>query len=161
MVEIRPIKPHQTGEAKRVMLSVCLEMWPDLFREEQDVFALDPLEDIADPFGYYFEQGGTFLVTMIDGKIIGIGALRSLKDGVCELRRMWLLPQYQGRGLGRGMAEELLSFARGAGYRKVRLETYDEARQVPAIRLYESLGFDYIPRYNDGLCTVFMEKRLD
>lgn len=161
MVEIKPIAAHQREEARQVLLSVCLELWPDLFKEAKDIYQLDTLDDIMDPNGYYFERGGTFLVTVENGEVIGTGAVRSLEQDVCELRRMWLKPQHHGRGLGKRMAEELLAFSRSAGYRKVRLETYDASRQGAALRLYESLGFDYIPRYNDGICTVFMEKHLD
>ncbi len=58
------------------------------------------------------------------------------------------------------LAQRLLDFARNIGYKKVRLDTLDEQKQVPALKLYKRLGFYAIERYNDSFCTVFMEKML-
>jgi putative acetyltransferase len=59
------------------------------------------------------------------------------------------------------MAQMLFSFAKEAGYRKIRLDLANEERQPEALKLYRKLGFYPIERYNDSTCQVFMEKLLD
>jgi putative acetyltransferase len=71
---------------------------------------------------------------------------------------MWFLPAYRGKGYGARMAELLLEFARSAGYTRVKLDTSPVL--AAANKLYQRLGFHPIERYNDGPCTIFMEKRL-
>ncbi len=73
---------------------------------------------------------------------------------------MWFFKEYRGRGLGKKMAQMLLDFAQKAGYKKVRLDTASQEKQFQAIEFYKRLGFYFIERYNESLCTVFMEKEL-
>lgn len=107
---------------------------------------------------HYSGATGCFLVLVDDEKVVGTGALRRLDAGTCELKRMWFLKEYRGHGYGKQMAHRLLECARQMGYTKVRLDTAPQMAQ--AVRLYESLGFYYIDRYNDGPATLFMEKVL-
>ena len=84
-----------------------------------------------------------------DDRIICIGAVRRIDDQICELKRLWLLFEYHGQGLGYRMMQELLSFARAHGYQRMWLET-DEAHQTRAFEFYKRLGFQEIPRYSDS-----------
>lgn len=115
-------------------------------------------EDMDNISAHYREPSGTFLVLMDDLRIVGTGAIRRLDEQTCELKRMWFLSAYRGKGYGTRMSELLFDFARAAGYRLERLDT------VPLLeaanKLYLRLGFYRIERYNDGPGTVFMEKRL-
>jgi putative acetyltransferase len=126
----------------------------------QEVFGTEPalFEDMDDVLGQYGPPSGTFLVLLDDGRVVGTGAVRRLDEHTCELKRMWLLPPYRGRGFGRAMAQRLLDFARSVGYQRARL---DSARHLhAAISLYRRLGFYEIDRYNDGPGEIFMEKPL-
>ncbi len=58
------------------------------------------------------------------------------------------------------MSQMLLDFAKKAGYKKIRLDCFNEQKQAPAIKIYKQLGFYFIEQYNDGHCNVFMEKIL-
>ncbi len=118
------------------------------------------MSDIDDVESHYFNNEATFLVVTDEERVIGSGAIRRLDNDICELKRMWLLKEYRGRGLGREMAQNLLDFARRAGYKKVRLDLLNPQKQTQALKLYERLGFYAIERYNDTPCTVFMEKVL-
>ena len=74
---------------------------------------------------------------------------------------MYLLPEYQGKGIGRDMMEKILDEARAAGYHTMRLDTvpYLDA----AYALYVKLGFYVIPKYyftNPVEEAVYMEKKL-
>lgn len=157
MIEIKPLQLHQVAEVKRVILAVCNEIWQV---PEEVIRRYDAMSDIDDVQSHYFDNNGTFLVLSDDGRVVGCGAIRRLKDDICELKRMWFLKDYRGRGLGTKITQMLLDFARITGYKKVRLDTTDEQKQAQALKLYQRLGFYFIERYNDGPCTMFMEKML-
>ena len=105
-----------------------------------------PLPDIADFQNSYRDSGGDFLVMTEGERIIGTGALRRLEDGIAEIKRLWFLPEFQGKGLGYLMMMRLLALAREMGYHKVRLET-SPAYQQRAFAFYQRLGFTVIPLY--------------
>lgn len=157
MIEIKTIQLHQVAEVKRVILAVCHEIWQ--FPLEV-IRCYDSLSDLDNIKLNYFDNKGTFLVIADNGKIVGSGGIRRFNDEICELKRMWLLQDYRGKGLGMKMTEILLDFAKTVGYKAVRLDLVDQQKQLPAIKLYKRFGFYFIERYNDSMCTVFMEKLL-
>ena len=105
------------------------------------------LEDMDDIQKSYFDDNGTFLVMVDDDRIIGTGAIKRWNAEICELKRLWFLKEFRGKGMGYQMTQELLSFARSRGYKRVRLET-DPIAQSQAILFYKRLGFYEIPRYS-------------
>jgi len=117
-------------------------------------------DDVNDLQSQYFDNGGTFLVITDNNRVVGTGGVRRLCASVCELKRMWFLPQYRGRGLGTRLLMQLIEWARDNGFQTMRLDVADEVRSAPAVRLYERLGFTRIERYNESLCTVWMEKNI-
>lgn len=157
MIEIKPLQLHQIAEVKQVIITVVQEMWQ--FSEET-IKSYDDMADIDNAIAHYFNNRGIFLVLSDAGKIVGSGAIRRLSDDICELKRMWFLQNYRGRGLGRQMAQMLLDFANKNGYKKVRLDVANEQKQLQALKFYQQLGFYFIERYNNGPCTLFMEKML-
>lgn len=162
MLEIRPIRPHEAVEAKRVIFTVAFEIFGGADTLEESITkysAQGKLSEMDDVQKNYFENGGTFLVTVDDGRIIGTGAIRWLEEGVCELKRMWLLAEYHGQGLGYRMMQELLKIARDMGYKTIRLET-DRVVQTRAVKFYKKLGFYEIPRFGDDPDDMGMEMAL-
>jgi putative acetyltransferase len=160
-LQIRPMQSHQADDVKRVIMTVVCELFAGDSSQARVEKALRSYEtqglltDIENSQTHYFDRNGTFLVLLDGERVVGMGGIRPLDESIAELKRMWFLPEYRGRGLGRRLAEELLQFARSAGYTYVRLDT---ARNQPqALRLYQRLGFHEIPRYNDSSCDVFME----
>jgi len=150
MVQIRPIKPDESELARRLIYTVAKHVFNDPLPLEDIMAHFDArgiLEEMSDIQRNYFESGGTFLVMTDEEEIIGTGAIRKLKSNICELKRLWLLPQYHGKGLGYRMMQELLSFAREKGYERVRLET-DPVYQKRAVEFYKRLGFNEIPISN-------------
>ncbi len=117
--------------------------------------------DVNDAMQHYIGNRGEFRV-LVDGEtIVGMGAVRRLSDEVCELKRMWFLRAYRGRGLGRALALELIQWARDNGYQIMRLDSGSAPLFAPAHTLYRSLGFSDIERYNENqYATVWMEKML-
>ncbi len=149
MIEIRPIQTHEIEEARHIIFTVAYEVFKEAGSLAESIAmysAKGVLNDMDDVQKNYFENGGTFLVTVSDGRIIGTGAIRYLEEGVCELKRMWLLTEFHGQGLGYRMMQELFSIARTKGYKFMRLET-DVQVQTRAVAFYRRLGFYEIPRY--------------
>ncbi len=102
---------------------------------------------------------GAFLVGYEDGQAICCGGIKDLGPGVCELKRMYVVPQARGRGIARELLGALEVHARTMGYEVARLDTGD--RQPHARRLYESAGYAEIDNFNRNPVAVFFgEKRL-
>jgi len=159
MIQIHPIQPHQAAEARRVIYSVAHQLFHDRPTLEESIeyyASIWPLHDLDDIQHSYFENGGTFLVICEDARIIGTGALRRLEEKVGEIKRVWLLQEYHGQGLGYQTMERLLDAARELGYEKVRLETSPQY-QPRAFAFYQKMGFSVIPRYGDDPDDVGME----
>ena len=156
---ITQMRPEQVAEAKQVIYTVAHEVFHDKDTLEESIAYYESswtLKDVEDFEHSYMENGGTFLVTTDRGRIIGTGALRRLEDTVGEIKRLWLLPEYQGRGLGYRMMTRLLEAAREQGYTKLRLET-SSSYQRRAYQFYQRLGFYDIPRFGDDPDDVAME----
>ncbi|NUT36132.1 MAG: GNAT family N-acetyltransferase [Hamadaea sp.] len=88
------------------------------------------------------QDGARFLVAIVDGRAVGCGAVQPGDPGdpsVGELKRMYVLPAYRGRGVARGLLAALEDLARGQGHRTLRLATGH--LQPEAIALYASSGY--------------------
>jgi GNAT superfamily N-acetyltransferase len=103
---------------------------------------------------------GVFLVGYENGEPIAIGGLRPLDDdGVCEIKRMYVVPNARSRGAGRALLAALEDAARGLGYQRARLDAGPEQRHSRA--LFAKTGYVEIARYNDNhIADYFAEKRL-
>lgn len=159
MITIRDMRPEEAVEARRLILSVAGRLFQadavELFIERHD----HELEDVDNYRRDYGPPGGLFLVALDDGRLIGTAATRPLDDTTAELRRMWLLEPYQGRGIGYRLWLELLTFAQSAGYRRMRLTT--DLENERARHFYRRLGFYEIERYGSARQGIFMEMEID
>lgn len=111
--------------------------------------------------GKYRLPKGLVLLAIVDGAPAGVVALRPLEEeGVCEMKRMWVAPDFQGLDLGRALTERLCEEARGLGYRVMRLDTIAVA--TAAIHVYRTSGFREIDAYcfNPGPDPLFFERAL-
>jgi drug/metabolite transporter (DMT)-like permease/GNAT superfamily N-acetyltransferase len=114
------------------------------------------VETIADE---YVAPHGALLVLFDDGEPIACGGIRSLGDGIGELKRMYVVPEARGRGVGRRLLERLEDEARGLGYRAVRLDTGERLNE--ALSLYRSAGYREIGDYNgNSAASHWFEKEL-
>jgi putative acetyltransferase len=95
--------------------------------------------------GEYAPPGGCLLLAWRGGEPGGCVALRQFSRMTCEMKRLFIRPQFRGLGYGRKVAEEAIRQARKIGYRCMVL--YTMASMQAAIGLYGSLGFRDIPPY--------------
>jgi GNAT superfamily N-acetyltransferase len=113
------------------------ESVPDLIanvREHQNLAA--ELEALPEKYG---PPSGIVLLAEHDGHIAGGGAYRNLGDGVCEMKRVYVLEHFQGHGIGRLICEGLITRALSGGYHAMYLDT--GFMNTEALALYERLGF--------------------
>jgi ribosomal protein S18 acetylase RimI-like enzyme len=99
------------------------------------------------------------LVAHWDGELAGCVAMHPFGD-VCEMKRLYVRPQFRAHKIGRALALRIIDEARTRDYRAMRLDTLPTMQG--AMRLYESLGFvDIEPyRYNPIEGTRFLERKL-
>ena len=86
-----------------------------------------------------------FYILERDGQPIGMGGVRRVRDGVCEMKRVYVRDAAKGHGLGRLLAERLIADGRAFGYHTMFIDTSPTLET--AIGLYERLGFAPIPAY--------------
>lgn len=98
--------------------------------------------------GAYAPPRGTLLLAQDGGEAAGCVGVRPLDAGRCEMKRLYVRGQYRGSGLGRQLAERAITFARGAGYRSMLLDTLPQ--MTAAVRLYRELGFMPCAPYYDN-----------
>lgn len=158
---IVPIEPKHREGARDVAFAVAyaffgegkpFDEWVERVRRSwlaPDVEHLDT---------YYSEHGGAFWVLLEGERVVGTCGVRRFDDHSCELKRMYLLPSVRGQGWGRQMALLAIEWARDQGYRTMKLDT--DRVLTRAIRLYTSLGFVPIPRYNQSGADLFFELTL-
>ena len=112
------------------------------------------------PGPYAPPRGEILLARDPGGAVIGCVALRPLPDGTAETKRLYVVPAFRRRGLGRALMVALMNAARELGYSEIRLDFIPS--MVEGHALYRALGFVEIERYNQNPnpSLVFMSKRL-
>jgi GNAT superfamily N-acetyltransferase len=161
MIEIRPLLPHETEAAKWVIASVAQRIYDpektpqyffDVLAEEGELRDVDEYQNI------YTGDHGLFLAVLDEDRLVGTGAIKHLEADIAELKRLWLLEEYHGRGIGYQVVQRLLDFSRARGWSRIRLQTGSE--QLRALAFYKRLGFIEIPSYRESLDNLSMELRL-
>ena len=102
-------------------------------------------QELATLPGHYAPPDGCILLAEDSGRFVGCVALRPLEDKICEMKRLYVKPDYRGRGIGRMLACSIIDRAREIGYAKMRLDTI--ATMQEARTLYYSLEFQNIKAY--------------
>lgn len=156
--KIREIQPKDNQEVATVIRKVLVEMGVPKIGTAYEDKSLDDMN------AYYEQPHMAYFVVEEEGKLIGgsgIGPLAG-EEGVCELQKMYFLPEARGRGIGAEMMAKCLDFARAAGYKQCYLETLPYMEH--ARKLYARTGFKALDRamgdtghYN---CTMWMIRDL-
>ena len=114
-------------------------------------------EEMATFPAKYAPPRGGLLLASVDGEPAGAVGVWAQAPGGCEMKRLYVRPQYRGLDLGRRLAEAIVGAGRSLGYRAMRLDTL---RSMEAARaLYASMGFVEVePYYDNPLAdAVYME----
>ncbi len=146
---IRPAKNRDAPAIKELVFSVLREY--DL---EPDPRGTDA--DLDDIDAHYFAQGGWFGVLVIDGNIVACVGVYRHNSSTCELRKMYCLPAYRGRGYGQQLLDHALAEAKALKFKRVVLETASALKE--AIVLYQRYGFTpYEPDHMAERCDQAFE----
>ena len=117
---------------------------------------------------YQGDYKGYYVVENEHGEVIGCGGFAALQgatpeEQICELRKLYLLAETRGLGVGKKLLEYILLKAKDAEYKEIYLETTPALSA--AVGLYEKLNFRHLPinRGNTGhqeKCNIFMIRQL-
>jgi len=101
------------------------------------------------------------VVAYVDGKPAGCGAIKPFSDSEMEVKRMYVLPEFRGQGIAKGILSELENWATELGFSACVLET--GKRQTEAVGLYPKCGYEITPNYGQYIGmenSVCMKKQL-
>jgi GNAT superfamily N-acetyltransferase len=134
----------------------------ELFLEYQHWLGLDLCfqnfsAELAALPGDYAPPSGRLLLALHDARPAGCVALRRIDGVTCEMKRLFVRPEFQSLKIGRALAEEIIAEARDIGYEHIRLDTLPVMTRAHA--LYAALGFHEIPsyRHNPVPGAIYME----
>jgi len=105
--------------------------------EQHDREILDePQKSVIDP-------GGQIFMAIVSGLAAGTVALIPAGDGVLELTKMAVSPEFQGMGVANHLMERSIEYASASGSKRVFLESHRSLQ--PALALYRKFGFVEVP----------------
>jgi putative acetyltransferase len=146
-VIVRPVQPSDNKAIANIIRTVMPE-----FGAGRSGTAINDAE-VDSIYEAYTQPRTAYFVCEIDGKVVGGGGVAPLqdsKDNVCELRKMYFLPEGRGKGLGRKVLDRCVQAATDIGFDVCYLETFSTMHD--AMALYEKRGFKKIqaPLGNTG-----------
>jgi len=159
--------PSRFGAMRPTIVAVestaQLAMTRELFREYSQSLGFSLCfqnfdRELAQLPGDYAPPEGRLLLAGLAGDPAGCVALHPWEPRVCEMKRLYVRPQFRGKGLGRILAETVIAEARKIGYQRMRLDTV-EPLMIDAVALYRKLGFREIAPYraNPLPGTLYLE----
>ena len=144
---VRPARPDETATLRQLLREYGQAAEQAIGRD----LSFDAFGDelAALPGRYAEEQRGAILLAEASGAVIGCVALRGLDEETCELKRLYVRPGTQGRGVGAMLVGGVIDRGRQLGYARMRLDTH--ISMLAAQALYVRFGFTEIPSYGHGL----------
>lgn len=150
-------------EDNQVIASIIRTVMPE-FGASGKGFAIHDTE-VDNIFDAYSGSRRSYFVCEDADKIVGGGGIAPLEGGdedVCELKKMYFLPEARGKGWGSKILDACLQSAKAAGFKYCYLETFNTMKG--AMKLYEKKGFARIdgPMGSTGhfACDTFYGKKL-
>jgi putative acetyltransferase len=122
----------------------------------EDIYALE-VDGLVEP-------SITFFSLRVEGRVLGVAALKHLDDEHGEIKSMHTAEEARGLGVGRALVDHILAVARERGLRRLSLETGSGPAFEPARALYASAGFTPcgpFADYPDSPTSAFMTRSLD
>lgn len=149
----------------------CIDKIKELFKEYTDMLVKtdekfaqylklqdydSELENLHIKYGP--PKGRLYLAT-VEGEVAGCIALRYMDKTTCELKRLYVKPEFRGNQIGDVLVEQVIEDAKEIGYKKILLDTLPFLKS--AIHLYKKYGFYEILPYNNSPMSNSIYYRLD
>ena len=120
-------------------------------------------EELVSLPGKYSKPEGNLLLAFYNDQPAGCVALKKIDEHTCEMKRMFVYPEFHGKGIGYALAKAIIDEAKKMGYSNMKLDT--SIRQIEAQKLYQGFGFKNIEAYYElpdkqKKWLVFMELKL-
>jgi ribosomal protein S18 acetylase RimI-like enzyme len=146
--------PAQIAQARELFLEYAQSLGFSLCFQNFD-------KELAGLPGDYAPPDGRLLVAEYENNLAGCVALHKLEGGICEMKRLYLRPQFRGKRLGRLLADRIIAEARQIGYERMRLDTVEPVMK-DAVVMYRKIGFREIEPYckNPMAGALYMELKL-
>ena len=136
-----------------------------LFKEYANYLGIDLSfqnfeEELKTLPGDYSTPDGCILLAYYENKLVGCVALRKFQEKVCEMKRLYIRPNFRRKKIGKALSIAIINKAKEIGYKSMRLDTLPFMKE--AISLYLTLGFKEIApyRYNPFENAKFYELKL-
>jgi len=145
--------PAQLAQARELFLEYAESLGFSLCFQNFD-------KELAELPGDYVPPEGRLLLAEFGGQLTACVALHKLEPAICEMKRLYLRPQFRGKGLGRVLAERIIAEARQIGYQRMRLDTVEPVMK-DAVAMYRKLGFAEIAPYRPNPIAGAMHMELE
>jgi putative acetyltransferase len=153
MLEIIEASPREIALVRELFLEYASTLEFDLGFQGFD-------KEILELPGNYSAPTGCILLAYQDSEVAGCVALKFCEQGIGEMKRLYVRPQFQGCGIGRALVTSILQKAVALEYQKLRLDTVPSMKT--ALHMYLSMGFYSIPPYRENPIpgTTYLEHNL-
>lgn len=140
------------SEYTDILISGCTQITEYLGMQGYD----EELKNIDKKYGMPY---GRMFLAYWEDKIAGCVGLRKMDDERCEMKRLYVRPEFRGRYIGNELVEKIVDSAREIGYKEMYLDTLPFLKS--AIKMYKGFGFYEIERYNDNPIDDSVYLKLD
>ncbi len=137
-------------QTKQLFLEYQQELNEDLCFQSFDT-------EIENPLIKYAAPTGALYIAIVNNKAVGCIALQQLPNNNCEMKRLYVKPNYRKHKIGEALVVKIIEEAKTIGYNTMKLDTLTKLE--PAIKLYEKFGFVHTNAYynNPLINVVYME----
>ena len=113
--------------------------------------------EIENPEDKYGVPWGRLYIAFYENQVAGCIALRKLNDTQCEMKRLYVKPEFRNKGIAKMLVEKVISDSKEIGYSSMLLDTLPFLQT--AIKMYKKIGFYEIGCYNDSPLdnTIYMK----
>ena len=138
MTDVQIASDEDIAEVQRLFREYAAWVGVDLSFQDFD-------RELAELPGDYVLPAGVLFVARVDGEVAGCVAAHHWREGICEMKRLFVRDGFRGSGSGRALVKSIIAWARKAGYQRILLDTLPAMDQ--AQRLYLRFGFQEVAPY--------------
>ncbi len=127
------------------------------FKEYLEIQKYDnEIDNLEDKYGMPW---GRLYIAFYENQVAGCIALRKLNETECEMKRLYVKPEFRNKGIAKMLVEKVVSDSKEIGYSSMLLDTLPFLQT--AIKMYRKMGFYEIGCYNDSPLDSTIYMKLD